>query len=125
MIDFINIDRESEDKDEHIYEVNGMTEDLKEAIRCFFIVVAERYIRGQGVEHNSMMINFQYLTNLQDELYIHVNQYAKELKQSISSYSKLPLNQALSDKNIQDLKQTFDNVFQNSQKNMSENLKKF
>ena len=116
MIDFINIDRESEDKDEHIYEVNGMTEDLKEAIRYFFIVVVERYIRGQGVEHNSMMINFQYLTKLQDELYIHVNQYGKELKQSISSFYKLPLNQALSDKNIQDLKETFDNIFQNSPK---------
>ena len=122
MIDFINIDKDSEDKEEHIYEVNGMTEDLKQAIRYFFIVVAERYIRGQGVEHNSMMINFQYLTKLQNELYIHVNQYAKELQQSISSYSKLSLNHALTDSNIQDLKKTFDDIFLNSSKDQERNF---
>ncbi|MDB0066558.1 Z1 domain-containing protein [Gammaproteobacteria bacterium] len=111
MFDFINKDRE-----EDIYEVTGMTENLKESIRHFFLVVAERSIRGQEIEHNSMMINFQYLTRLQNELYILVNQYVKELQRSITSYSKLPTNLALEDENISKLMKTFNGVFMRGSK---------
>ena len=108
MLDFIHIDKDSDDPDDHVYEVRGMTEELKEAIRYFFLVVAERHIRGQSIDHNSMMINFQYLTKLQDALYIHIKDYADELKQSISSYANLPLEHALEDPNLDDLNTTFE-----------------
>ena len=111
MLDHIIINKDSEDKEEHVYEVTGMTDDLKEAIRYFFLVVAERFIRDQGIEHNSMMINFQYLTKLQDELFLHVDKYVKELQQSISSNSRLPLKHARNDPGISLLESTFNNVF--------------
>jgi len=111
MFDYIVIDKESEDKEDHVYEVNGMTDDLKEAIRYFFLVVAERHIRGQSVDHNSMMINFQYLTKLQSELYLHVNDYVKKLQDAISSNSSFPLKHARKSSYIKLLEETFDKVF--------------
>ena len=114
MIDFIHIDKESDDPDDHIYEINGMTEDLKEAIR-YFSCGCERHIRGQTIEHNSMMINFQYLTKLQDRLHIHVKDYVDDLKDSIASFASLNEEQALKDQNLKDLNTTFMNVFQPEQ----------
>jgi hypothetical protein len=116
MVDFTHIDRDSDDKEEHVYEINGIPEDLKEAIRYFFLLVTERSLRGQGIEHKSMMINVSYLIKLQDALYMWVEQYAKDLQRSINSYHKLPLQDALSDNNISDLKNTFDNVFTRTSK---------
>ena len=101
MASHITVDRS--DKENPIFQVNGITDDLKEAIRNFILIVVERKLRGHLNKHNTMMINFQYLTVLQDLLKGHVKSYLDELTDSCVAWNSLPIDRALEDPNIKDL----------------------
>ena len=109
MFDLINVDKS--DKDNPIHEVYGITDQLKEAVRNFVLVVVERKLRGHLTKHNTMMINFQYLTVLQDLLKGHIKSYLDELVHSCVAYYKLPLDRAKKDENIKDLLNTYKKEF--------------
>ncbi|MGC4100188.1 Z1 domain-containing protein [Ferruginibacter sp.] len=56
---------------------------LKEAIKCFFIVCAIRFARGQQKEHNSMLIHASWYVQWLDRIALLVNDFSTELKKQI------------------------------------------
>ena len=98
-----HIVKDRSDKDNPVFQVNGITDDLKAAIRNFILIVVERKLRGHLNKHNTMMINFQYLTVLQDLLKGHVKSYLDELTDSCVAWNSLSIDRALEDPNIKDL----------------------
>lgn len=106
-----HIVKDRSDKDNPVFQVNGITDDLKAAIRNFILIVVERKLRGHLNKHNTMMINFQYLTILQELLKGHVKSYLDELTDSCVAWNSLPIDRALEDPNIKDLFDTYKKEF--------------
>ena len=80
---------------------------LYEAMRLFVINVSIRKLRGQGHQHNSMLIHASRFTDLHKKLAAHAGRYIEELKKDINAFGKLPNAVNHSDR-IKDLKETLD-----------------
>ena len=83
-------------------------------MRVFILVVVERKLRKHTDEHNSMMINCQYRTAIQDSLKTQVQEYLNHLINACKANYQIPnIAKALEDDHIKDLKDTFELEFQN------------
>lgn len=70
-------------------EIALLPESMYEAIRLFVINVAIRSIRGQGQNHNSMLIHASRFTNLHEQIAIIIKDYQRELKSDFSNFGML------------------------------------
>ena len=68
---------------------------LKEAIEVFVLCRAIRLLRGAGNSHSSMMINVTRFTNVQSIIKLLVDEYLKEIRQSVINQYKLSSLEAL------------------------------
>ncbi len=78
---------------------------LHEAIRVFLLNIATRDLRGQGNEHNSMLVHATRFTSIHEKLALHVRQYLEKITVEIKAYGKLP-NANQQSNLIQDLEKT-------------------
>jgi len=114
----IKIVREVDDFEEYLptkhkitWRVNGLPESMKEAIRVFVLARAIRLLRGQITAHNSMMINVSRFTNIQSQIMLLVDEYLKEIRQSVINHYRLSISEALKNSVILALQETFQKEF--------------
>ena len=84
---------------------------LKDAIMCFILCRAIRILRGQGNEHNSMMINVSRFTTVQTNVKLLVDAFLKEIRPSIINNFKLNEKEALKNKVMFKLRETWDKEY--------------
>ena len=104
--DFFIIDRENQ-----IFDVIGLSSELKHSIRYFILLIVERKLRGHVEIHNSMMINAQYRIAIQNGLKRHVKEYLDSLTKACMANFSLPEQKAINDPHIQAIKNTFKREF--------------
>lgn len=78
------------------YHVDDISETLKEAIRTFIIATTIRALRGDGKEHSTMMVNVSPYKEPQKSVAWEIEDYIKQLKNSVKAYAALSEEQALS-----------------------------
>lgn len=91
--------------------IEELPQSLKEAIKIFILSRTIRILRGQNKAHNSMMINITRFTNVQSKVRLLVDEYVKEVSQSIANHYKLNPTQALENHIMRSLKKTYDAEF--------------
>jgi hypothetical protein len=84
---------------------------MREAIQVFVLSRAIRLLRGEEKSHNSMMINVSRFTNVQSHVKLLVDEYVKEIRQSVINHYKLSISEALKNSVIASLKDVFDREF--------------
>lgn len=77
------------------YHVDDMPETLKEAIGTFIVATTIRALRGDGEEHSTMMVNVSPYKEPQKSVAWKIEDYLKQLKNSIKAYAALSEEQAL------------------------------
>ncbi len=85
----------------------SIPESLYEAMRIFLLNIAIRAIRGQGNQHNSMLIHATRFTLVHQRFALHSENYIESIKIDIDAYAKLPNATQLSNL-INSVKNTFD-----------------
>tara|TARA_R110001583_G_scaffold142925_1_gene295048 strand:+ start:2353 stop:5217 length:2865 start_codon:yes stop_codon:yes gene_type:complete len=88
-----------------------LPESLKEAVRAFIIVIAIRCHRGESSAHNTMLVNVSHLKDHQNQLETFIEEYHKEINQSIIAYAGLDIKAARSSNSLAELESTFNKIF--------------
>lgn len=78
------------------YHVDDIPETLKEAIRTFIVATTIRALRGDDKEHSTMMVNVSPYKEPQKSVAWEIEDYLKQIKNSIKAYAALSEEQALS-----------------------------
>ncbi|MEG1311396.1 MAG: Z1 domain-containing protein [Romboutsia sp.] len=89
------------------YYVDYIPNDLKEAICTFLIANTIRDLRKDINTHRSMLINVSRFTSIQEQISTLVLSYLKEIQESVKVYSKLDRKDALKDKYISYLYESY------------------
>jgi hypothetical protein len=82
-------------KHKSYYQVDAIPESLKEAIRTFMLATTIRYLRGDGDEHSTMMVNVSPYKQPQKSVAWEIQDYIKRLRESMKAYSAFPSETAL------------------------------
>lgn len=106
-IDEVRIQRCIPKKHKGDYFVSSIPDDLKEAINAFLIANVIRDLRGDEIDHRSMLINVSTFNNVQAQVHNFVNTHLKAMQGSARLFSKLKVNEALVDCNIKSLYETY------------------
>jgi hypothetical protein len=88
---------------------------LKEAIQVFILSRALRLLRGQVTSHNSMMINVSRYTSVQSSVMLLVDEYVKEIRQSVLNHYQLNRSEALKNTVMLGLHDVFEREFANTE----------
>lgn len=110
--------REIEDAEEYFppthrsdYTVEELPPTLHEALRTFVLSNAIRDLRGEGPTHRSMLVNVSRFTNVQDQVAQLLDLEIRQIQQAVRNHSRLPEAQAMRNRSISLLKQTWDREF--------------
>lgn len=95
------------------YKVNELAPSLIVAINEFFIANAIRDLRGDKNAHRSMIVNASRFVNVQRQFGELITNYVDEVKNSVRLYSKLPFDDAVKDKNISGIYNTYIDKYRN------------
>ena len=85
------------------FVIKKIPESLSEAINCFIVSCAIRDLRGSTNAHMSMLINASRFTDVQEAMTDLVQKRIYQIKSAVDNYSKLPVNEALTDPFLDDL----------------------
>jgi hypothetical protein len=79
------------------------------AVRCFVLARAVRFLRGNGNQHCTMMINVSRFNDMQEKVHGHVYDYLESLKSAIavSALARQPFD----DEHLVDLRDTFNEEY--------------
>lgn len=91
--------------------VGPLTPSIKDSIRAFIISCALRDYRGHEKNHKTMMINITHLNALQGQLAPMIEDYLKELKNSIDNVIGYEPLKAMQNSTIKDFNETFESKF--------------
>jgi hypothetical protein len=91
--------------------VGPLTPSIKDSIRAFIISCALRDYRGHEKNHKTMMINITHLNALQGQLAPMIEDYLKELKNSIDNVIGYEPSKAIQNSTIKDFNETFESKF--------------
>ena len=69
-------------------EIKSLPASLKEAIGTFFINIAVRNLRGQVGEHNSMMVNVTWLTDIHEKVAHKIKEHLGDLSKEFNIYDR-------------------------------------
>lgn len=97
------------------YGVTYIPDDLKQAVNAFFIANVIRDLRGDINKHRSMLINISRFTNVQEQLGDIVNDYLKEMQSAAKVYGKMTVSEALMDRSISSLYDTYNKMYSNTE----------
>lgn len=87
--------------------VAALPQSLLAAVRTFVLARAIRIARGQGTDHNSMLINVSRFTQVQARVWERVHSYLGELKDAVRVHGALPFDEARQDPFIDALHRTW------------------
>lgn len=90
----------------------NLPDSMKEAIRQYIINVGIRGIRSDSDKHHSMLIHATRFTRFHMQITVKVEEYLKLIREEVILYGKLKNSHLLSNV-ILDLKETYNNVFNN------------
>ena len=94
------------------WDGDKLFDSLYESIRTFLLSNAIRDLRDTDKNtHRSMLVNMSRFTNVQSVIRDIVQNYYDEIKRTIKQTHKLPMNYALSNPLIKELKSTFEIQF--------------
>lgn len=93
--------------------VRELPKDLKTAIEAFVLANTMEDLMGFSDNHRSMLINVSRFTAVQEEVSGLVNEYLKNIQSACKLYCKLPIDKALQDIYIKQLKETFEVIYSN------------
>jgi hypothetical protein len=93
---------------------------LCDAICCFVLATAIRFLRGQGHKHSSMMINMSRFVSVQKNIKEFVSRYLSDLVDSCKDYAMLPYREAQGDKNIRDLHDCYEKYYSETESTWDE-----
>lgn len=93
------------------FVMKRIPDSMREAINCFIISCAIRDLRGTTTAHMSMLINASRYTDVQESIKDIVEQNVYQTKTAIEVNSKLPVDEALSDRLINDLYSAWKNNY--------------
>lgn len=96
------------------YVVDALPPSLYDALRTFILCNAIRDLRGEGTSHRSMLVNVSRFTNVQDQVSQLLDLEVRQLQQDIRNYSRLPVDEALRNKNISLLREQWDREFRDA-----------
>ncbi|GMQ56266.1 Z1 domain-containing protein [Vallitalea sediminicola] len=88
------------------FNIMGLPDSLKEAIRIFIINIAIRNLRGQNGKHNSMLVHVSRFTAIHIKVSFFIENYVQNLKDEIISYGALQEASSLSD-DISQIEESF------------------
>ncbi len=94
--------------------VENLPESLREAIRTFIISTTIRDLRGEESGHRSMLVNVSQFTLVQDQVARLIDLELYSIQQDIRHYSQLSPGEALSSKNISELRRTWECEYQDA-----------
>jgi Z1 domain len=114
----LNCVRDIEDNEDHLpvrhkvgFIPEELPESLKEAICCFILAKALRLLRGQVGKCHSMLVNASRFTHVQNVLAGLINDWLKQMKESIVNYAALPPQAVLQNADLKTLKLVFEKEF--------------
>lgn len=94
-----------------VHDINikypGLPQSLKEAIHCFLIDNVIRSLRGQTTKHRSMMINITRFNSVQKQIWHHVDEYIKFLKDVIEEVGCKTKDVFIANKSMKDIYDLF------------------
>jgi hypothetical protein len=93
------------------YIVEKVPPSLYEALRTFVLSNAIRDLRGEGSTHRSMLVNVSRFTNVQDQVAQILDLEIRQIQKAVRNHSRLPEEQALRNRNIALLRQTWEREF--------------
>ncbi|MGA8670161.1 MAG: Z1 domain-containing protein, partial [Terracidiphilus sp.] len=91
--------------------VANLPESLLEAARSFLIATTLRDLRVEGPTHRSMLVNVSHFTAVQDQVTAHLHTWLSQIQQDIRNYSQLAVPDALRNRNIASLHETWQREF--------------
>ena len=92
-------------------KVGPLSESMKDSIRAFIISCSLRDSRGDKDKHKTMMVNITHLNALQIQLTPLIEDYLKELKNSIENVIGYSVDEALANSTVKNLQETFSSKF--------------
>jgi hypothetical protein len=84
---------------------------IKTAINSFILVRAIRCVRNQAGKHCSMMINVSRFVDVQRQVKEHVTHYLSDVKAAVRYNYAKPVDEALENRRMADIKKVFDQEF--------------
>jgi len=96
------------------WEVSGLPESLKRALRTFVVGCAIRTARGQGHEHRSMLVNASRFTEVQRQLRNEIHQSLEAIRASVRVNGALPVDTALRDAELASLHAVWEDEYASS-----------
>lgn len=94
-----------------LHSIHALAPSLKDAVRAFVISCSLRDSREHVKEHKTMMINITHLNILQMQLLPLVEDYLKELKNSIDNIMGFSTAEQLENSSIKEFLETFNRAF--------------
>ncbi|MEQ8578888.1 MAG: Z1 domain-containing protein [Balneola sp.] len=88
-----------------------LPESLLHAIRLYVLVCSIRILRGQIIDHNSMLVNVSRFTDIQSEIRVMIHNYISNLRNAVFNYSSLEPETALKNSEIQALYKSWEIEF--------------
>ena len=95
------------------YIISDLAPSLREAINVFLLANVVRDLRGDISTHRSMIVNISRFVNCQDQVYELINNYLKEIQNSVRLYCMLNERDAIQDSNILFLKKIYNSEYPN------------
>ena len=92
----------------------ALPKSLVKAINCFILARTIRILRGQNRKHHSMMVNVSRFTAVQNLLRGLVSDRVKELREAVNNFSGLPPAQALADRSLACIHETWEVEYRQS-----------
>jgi hypothetical protein len=92
-------------------DINFIPDTLKNAVRAFILVCAMRSLRGDGLSHNSMLVNVSHLKIHQNKLEFLIDEYFEDLKEAFTAYSGLGLIKSRKNSLLKSLEDTFYSLY--------------
>jgi len=93
------------------YRVDELPPSLYEALRTFILSNAIRDLRGEGPSHRSMLVNVSRFTNVQDQVSQLLDLELRQMQQDIRNYSRLPVDEAVRNRSLSLLRDTWEREF--------------
>jgi hypothetical protein len=85
------------------FQVSGLPESLKDAVRAFIVARAIRLLRGHKGEHSSMLVNASRFTNVQTQLRNEIHAFLGDIQSTVRINSSKTEEEALQSPEIRAL----------------------
>jgi hypothetical protein len=94
------------------FEPESLPDSLLEAVQSFVLARALRIARGHDTAHSSMLVNVSRFNSVQGKLTGLISDFLNRLRHSCHGHALLPLQDALRDPQLRELKEVWDDRYE-------------